>query len=93
MWRGEVFVWQRHRQWGGVAGEMRSGQGVWRGRGADVIKKECLAGAPSFDNQKTIGQAGNFLFFLQLDTQVLGNIGSEVIFLFDVLKHIFRTQK
>ena len=34
MWRGEVFVWQRHRQWGGVAGEMRSGQGVWRGRGA-----------------------------------------------------------
>ena len=21
MWRGEVFVWQRHRQWGGVAGE------------------------------------------------------------------------
>lgn len=33
MWRGEVFVWQRHRQWGGVAGEMRSGQGVWRGRG------------------------------------------------------------
>lgn len=21
MWRGEVFVWQRHRQWGGEAGE------------------------------------------------------------------------
>lgn len=63
VWRGEVFVWQRHRQWGGEAGEMRSGQGVWRGRGADVIKKECLAGAPSFDNQKTIGEVGNFLFF------------------------------
>ena len=34
VWRGEVFVWQRHRQWGGGAGEMRSRQGVWRGRGA-----------------------------------------------------------
>ena len=82
---------------GGVQGVRARGvfcaDGVWRGRGADVIKKECIAGAPSFDNQKTIGQAGNFLFFLQLDTQVLGNIGSEVIFLFDVLKHIFRTQK
>lgn len=21
VWRGEVFVWQRHRQWGGEAGE------------------------------------------------------------------------
>ena len=41
MWRGEVFVWQRHRQWGGVAGEggvqgvrargVFCADGVWRG--------------------------------------------------------------
>ena len=48
VWRGEVFVWQRHRQWGGEAGEMRSGQGVWRGRGADVIKKGVPCGRSFF---------------------------------------------
>lgn len=41
VWRGEVFVWQRHRQWGGGAGEggvqgvrargVFCADGVWRG--------------------------------------------------------------
>lgn len=45
VWRGEVFVWQRHRQWGGGAGEMRSRQGVWRGRGDEGEEvRECGTG-------------------------------------------------
>lgn len=45
VWRGEVFVWQRHRQWGGEAGEMRSRQGVWRGRGDEGEEvRECGTG-------------------------------------------------
>lgn len=41
MWRGEVFVWQRHRQWGGVAGE-----GACREceRGESFVPTVCGAG-------------------------------------------------
>ncbi len=41
MGRGEVFVWQRHRQWGGVAGE-----GACREceRGESFVPTVCGAG-------------------------------------------------
>lgn len=41
VWRGEVFVWQRHRQWGGVAGE-----GACREceRGESFVPTVCGAG-------------------------------------------------
>lgn len=41
VWRGEVFVWQRHRQWGGEAGE-----GACREceRGESFVPTVCGAG-------------------------------------------------
>jgi len=53
VWRGEVFVWQRHRQWGGGAGEMRSRQGVWRGE-----VRECGTGEGQGGKNGRYGERG-----------------------------------